>query len=162
MAKSGKSSGKGGASSKPSSSNQDIKAASMSSDSAKVTNDSPNASHIGEGDMIVGISGDDRGMKYSVEVRGAKIEGVSEKQISYAEDIRRKNINTAIRNYESRRTTMEGRLGNKYVETINSEISKHGMKSYSEFIAHALASDKNRIGELLKLKNAREIIDKYR
>ncbi len=162
MAKGGKSSGKGRASSKTSGSNQDIKAASMSSDSAKVTNDSPNASHIGEGDMIVGISGDDYGMKYSVEIRGAKIEGVSEKQINYAEDIRRKTIETAIRNYESRRTTLEGRLGAKYAETINSQISQRGVKTYSEFIAHALASDKNRIGELLKLKNAREIIDKYR
>ncbi len=140
----------------------DIKAIVMPTDTALVTNDSAEMSHIGEGDMVVRISGDHYGMKYSVEVRGGKIYGVSEKQIEYAEDIRRKSIETAMRNSESRRVTMEGRLGAKYAETIIGEMAKHGMKTYSEFLAHVLASDKKRIGNILKLNTARQIIDEYR
>ncbi len=141
---------------------ENIKAAIMPIDSATVTNDSTEMSYIGEGDMIARISGDDYGMKYSVEVRGGAIEGVSEKQIAFAEDIRRKVIETAMKNAGSRRTTMTGRLGEKYPETIKSEMAKHGMKTYSEFLAHALASDKRRIGALLAMSSAREIIDNYR
>lgn len=159
MAKGGKASGKTAA---KTSSNQEIKAASMPSDSAKVTNDSPNASHIGEGDMIVRISGDDYGMKYSVEVRGEKIEGVSEKQIDFATDVRRKAVESAMKIMSQRLTTVQGRLGNEYSEKVKSEMAARGIKTYSEYRAHLVASDKRRIGELLKLKSAREIIDKYR
>ncbi len=162
MAKGGKSSGKGGASSKTSGSNQDIKAASMPSDSARVTNDSPNASHIGEGDMIVRISGDDYGMKFSVEVRGTKIEGVSEKQIDFATDVRRKAVESAMKTMSQKLTTVQGRLGNDYVEKIKGEMAAREIKTYSEYLAHLVASDKRRIGDLLKMNSAREIIDKYR
>lgn len=138
------------------------KATIMPTDTVIVVNDGAEKSHIGEGEMIVRISGDDYGMKYSVEVRGGKINGISEKQIGFAEDIRRKTIETAMKTVSSKRDTMIGKLGAKYVEIINGEIVKHGMKTYSEFLAHALASDKRRIGDLLVLNSAREIIDKYR
>lgn len=149
----------------------DYTAMAMPTDTAKVTNTSLTESEIGSGDFIWSYGNhessyvadkeayDDfqRYQQANITIKGNPIQGVSEKQIAYAESVRQSVINRiALGKYRS----VDAFRQNMGAEKWKAELQKQGFKSYSEYFAHVVASHKT-VGALIKETSARTILDNY-
>ena len=96
----------------------------------------------------------------NLDVYGAKIEGKSEKQVQFAEDIRAK---TVYRMVNSAWTDYERAYNNAKVRGIDTagNLTQHGILNASEMVAHTVAKSES-LSNLLSMTSARDIIDKYK
>lgn len=154
----------------------DYTAKSLPTDTARVENLSFAKSEIGifDGDVIAGIVGTkskpefiadkdaynnyERYQLADVTIKAKPIEGVSEKQIAYAESVRSNVIHRIVESKYREAETQRQKMG---AEKWEEGLKTNGFNSYSEFLAHGIASYKT-VGELVNETSARNILDKYR
>lgn len=166
---------KSGVKSSKSAATVDYTAKSLPTDTARIANLSLTKTEIGieNGDVVAGIGAPPRPkfiadenayndyVRYQyadVTIKAMPVEGVSEKQIAYATSVRANAINRIMMSKYNEAETHRRNMGDaKWKEGLE----KNGFKSYSEFLAHGIASNKT-VGELVNETSARNILDKYR
>ena len=101
---------------------------------------------------------------FSVELDVPKINGKSEKQINYASDLRRNEINSTIGRVEDmvNNIRVDGQSldlmspNDKVAAELDKRLQKSGMKNVSELTSNIVMQEH---GDLLKMSDAKEIID---
>ena len=96
----------------------------------------------------------------NLDVYGAKIEGKSEKQVQFAQDIRARTVYGMV---NSAWTDYKRTYDNAKARGIDAagNLTQNGILNASEMVAHKVAQNES-LSKLLSMTSARDIIDKFR